>query len=231
MSNIFTDAREVMQTIMGQAWPQCSVIFNIEEAERMNWSAMVKKFEESTLATTVGTGAASATQTLASTLGIVAGNTLYFATAGVFRTVLSVTNSTTLVLTATVTTTTGEAVSRILGIMPPWAVLQPHAFSQVTYGVSNQCYNWPLTCWYITSLRNSLTGAAKTPAQYIAEVEQAIYDLTAAVRVYNTQTFSNFESRVDLSSENSANRYFGSVSGSPFWAGSVTFDLIVGRTY
>lgn len=61
-------------------------------------------------ATTVSSGATSATQTLASTSGIAAGDTLYFASAGVYAVVSSVTNATVLVLASSITTTTSESV-------------------------------------------------------------------------------------------------------------------------
>jgi len=62
--------------------------------------------------TTVTTGAASTTQLVGSTTGMAISGTLYFATAGVSRTISSVTDSTHVVLTATVTTTTGETVQQ-----------------------------------------------------------------------------------------------------------------------
>jgi hypothetical protein len=62
------------------------------------------------IATTVTTGATSATQTLGSTAGIAAGDYLYFATAGVYALVSSVTNATVLVLSASITTSTNEKV-------------------------------------------------------------------------------------------------------------------------
>ena len=68
-------------------------------------------FGGTALATTVTTGANSATQTLGDTTGIVAGDVLHFATANVNRTVLSVTNGTVLVLTASVNSTTSEVVT------------------------------------------------------------------------------------------------------------------------
>jgi hypothetical protein len=58
--------------------------------------------------TTVTTGATSATQTVGSTTGMVAGQSVRIGNA--WHTVSSVTNSTTVVLTASTTTTTGEAV-------------------------------------------------------------------------------------------------------------------------
>lgn len=63
--------------------------------------------------TTVTTGATSATQTLGSTAGMQPGDVLYFATAAVNAIVSSVTNSTTVVLTASITTTTSEVVTRV----------------------------------------------------------------------------------------------------------------------
>lgn len=60
--------------------------------------------------TKVASGTTSATQTLVSTTDIRAGDLLYFATAGVFATVQSITNATVLVLTASITTTADELV-------------------------------------------------------------------------------------------------------------------------
>jgi|GEM_PF-2673910 len=61
--------------------------------------------------TTVTLGASSATQTVGDTRGMQAGTSLYFAVTNAYRTVQSVTNSTTVVLTSTISTTTGESVS------------------------------------------------------------------------------------------------------------------------
>lgn len=61
--------------------------------------------------TTVTTGASSATQTVGSTAGMIPGMSLYFATTNAYRIISSVTNATTVVLTATISTTTAEAVS------------------------------------------------------------------------------------------------------------------------
>lgn len=61
--------------------------------------------------TTVTSGASSATQTVGSTAGMQAGQSLYFAVSNAYRIVSSVTNTTTVVLTATISTTTAEAVS------------------------------------------------------------------------------------------------------------------------
>lgn len=61
--------------------------------------------------TTVTTGASSTTQTVGSTAGMVAGDSLWFATTGAARTISSVTNATTVVLTSTISTTTGETVT------------------------------------------------------------------------------------------------------------------------
>jgi len=60
---------------------------------------------------TVRTGANSATQTVGSTAGMSAGDWIYFATAQVSRLVSSITDATHVVLTAAVTTTTGETVT------------------------------------------------------------------------------------------------------------------------
>lgn len=61
--------------------------------------------------TTVTTGASSATQTVGSTAGMRAGDILWFATTAAARTVSSITNATTVVLTATISTTTAETVT------------------------------------------------------------------------------------------------------------------------
>lgn len=62
-------------------------------------------------ATTVTTGASSATQTVGSTAGMQAGDVLYFATTAVYAAVASVTNSTTVVLGTSISTTTAEVVT------------------------------------------------------------------------------------------------------------------------
>jgi hypothetical protein len=67
--------------------------------------------------TTVTTGASSATQTVGSTAGMAPGDTLYFATTAASRVVSSITDATTVVLTATISTTTAEAVTKI-GVQP-----------------------------------------------------------------------------------------------------------------
>lgn len=64
------------------------------------------------LTTTVTSGASSATQTVGDTAGMQAGDSLYFATTNAFRIVSSVTNGTTVVLTATISTTTAEVVTK-----------------------------------------------------------------------------------------------------------------------
>lgn len=63
------------------------------------------------VATTVTTGASSATQTVGSTAGMQAGMSLYFQTSNAYRVVSSVTSATVVVLTATISTTTAEAVA------------------------------------------------------------------------------------------------------------------------
>lgn len=63
------------------------------------------------ISTTVTTGASSATQTVGSTAGMYVGMSLYFATTNAYRIVSSITNATTVVLTATISTTTSEVVT------------------------------------------------------------------------------------------------------------------------
>lgn len=63
--------------------------------------------------TTVTAGAASATQTVGYTGGMQVGDTLYFTTAAVSQTILSITSATVVVLSGSVTTTTSETVSKL----------------------------------------------------------------------------------------------------------------------
>lgn len=60
--------------------------------------------------TTVTTGASSATQTVGDTTYLYPGRVIYFGTSAAARTVSSVTSATVVVLTATISTTTGESV-------------------------------------------------------------------------------------------------------------------------
>jgi len=62
--------------------------------------------------TTVNGAANSASQTLASTTGLQPGDRIYFATTGAERTILTVDSGTTITLTATISTTNGEAVRK-----------------------------------------------------------------------------------------------------------------------
>lgn len=63
------------------------------------------------VATTVTTGASSATQTVGSTTGMAAGDVLFFVGAQAERTISSVASATSVVLTATISTTTAEKVA------------------------------------------------------------------------------------------------------------------------
>ncbi len=75
----------------------------------------VKVYDKS-VRTTVTTGANSATQTVGDTTGMIAGMPLRFATANVDRVIDHIASGTSVVLTASVSTTTGEVVSQA-GIM------------------------------------------------------------------------------------------------------------------
>lgn len=68
--------------------------------------------------TTVTSGASSATQTVGSTVNMAAGDVLHFGTTNADRTISSVTNATTVVLTATISTTTAETVTRTSIVQP-----------------------------------------------------------------------------------------------------------------
>lgn len=74
------------------------------------WHYFSSKQYERGAKTTVTSGTSSATQTVGSTAGMQTGDSLYFETSNAYRTVSSVTNSTTVVLTATISTTTSENV-------------------------------------------------------------------------------------------------------------------------
>lgn len=63
--------------------------------------------------TTVTTGASSATQTVGSTAGMQVGDTIFFATTNASRIVSSITSATVVVLTATISTTTSEVVTKL----------------------------------------------------------------------------------------------------------------------
>jgi|GEM_PF-2082709 len=78
----------------------------LTDLARVRWA-----FTGTNIATTVTTGANSATQVLGSTAGMVAGDVLHFATANADRTIQSVTDSTHVVLTQAINSTTTEAVT------------------------------------------------------------------------------------------------------------------------
>jgi hypothetical protein len=71
--------------------------------------------------TTVTTGASSATQTVGSTAGMAPGDSLYFATTNATGVIASITSATVVVLSSSLSTTTGETVTKV-GVQPAGGV-------------------------------------------------------------------------------------------------------------
>lgn len=112
------------------------------------------------------------------------------------------------------------------GLQPPWAVTQPMQATPAEWGISNDSYNWPFRVWYVTGTRND-DGTAKTSNELLTEVEQAIVDLSRAIRASTSLTV--YDQIRDVSDTNDANKYF-LANNAPFYAGYVQSVLVVGDT-
>jgi hypothetical protein len=80
--------------------------FNVGQSGQFSWTLGGNAYS-----TTVTTGANSATQTVGSTSNMIVGDTLFFHTANVTVTVVSITDSTHVVVSAAVNSTTSETVT------------------------------------------------------------------------------------------------------------------------
>lgn len=114
-------------------------------------------------------------------------------------------------------------------VQPPFAVLRCLEAVPDEWGVSNEAYKWPVLIYYVTGLRNTSTGAAKSQETLMAEIEDAQLAMTAALKAYTSGAFSVFNFSLDASDTSAANDYMLS-KNLPFYVGAVRADLIVGRT-
>lgn len=127
------------------------------------------------LTTTVTSGASSATQTVGDTAGMQAGDSLYFATTNAFRIVSSVTNGTTVVLTATISTTTDEVVTKGPYFQPGGDVAAVRSFFAETGapGVSTTAYASKSASYKLLGVYGSITGfAMATGATFTNQLAQ-----------------------------------------------------------
>lgn len=98
---------------------QSATILTVDSATQLTFTASITTTTgdlvvapgPATGRTTVTTGASSATQTVGSTAGMAPGTLLYFVTTDEYRVVSSVASATSVVLDATLSTTTGETVA------------------------------------------------------------------------------------------------------------------------
>ena len=110
--------------------------------------------------TTVTSGASSATQTVGATDGMQPGTSLYFATTNAYRIVSSVTNATTVVLTATISTTTGEVVTQGPYISPGQADLQMFFAESGAPATGTSVYGSKTATYKLLGTMFSITGLA-----------------------------------------------------------------------
>lgn len=92
--------------ISGSIGPGLATNVCFADKARLRWTV-----GGSALSTTVVTGANSITQNLTSTAGMLSGDTLFFVTANVSRTIVTVTDSTHVVVNTAVSSTTSEMVN------------------------------------------------------------------------------------------------------------------------
>lgn len=104
----------------------------------LGFYASLGKAKRGILGTTVTTGASSATQTVGSTAGMAVGDLLYFGGATkLWRVVSSITNATTVVVNASISTTTADAVTQMY-VQGQWWAGATYQTAVVTPFTANQ---------------------------------------------------------------------------------------------
>lgn len=132
------------------------------------------------VSTTVTTGASSATQTVGSTDGMVAGMSLYFATTNAYRLISSITNATVVVLTATISTTTDEVVSEGPYSQPGAGSGQAFFAESGAPGDLSPVYASKSATYKLLGTMFSITGLAMAAGATFAN--QLAMEKTAAIR-------------------------------------------------
>lgn len=130
--------------------------------------------------TTVTSGASSATQTVGSTAGMTVGMSLFFAVSNAYRTVQSITNATTVVLTATISTTTAEAVTAGPYWEPGAAPIQAFFSESGAPANASPTYVKKSATYKLLGTMFSITGLAMAAGATFAD--QLALEKTAAIR-------------------------------------------------
>lgn len=115
-------------------------------------------------------------------------------------------------------------------LQPPFCVVRWMPKVQTALGgVANECYEWPVVIYYVTTLRDTDDGSTKGVEARMAEIEDACLALTSALRAYTGAACTPLESEVDDSDTNPANDYM-LAKNLPFWVGAVSTRLLVGQS-
>jgi hypothetical protein len=130
--------------------------------------------------TTVTSGASSATQTVGSTSGMVAGMSLYFQTSNVYAIISSVTNSTTVVLTSSISSTTDETVQMGPYAQPGQNPVQAFFSESGAPATSSAVYAKKTATYKLLGTMLSITGLAM--AAGASYDNQLALEKTAAIR-------------------------------------------------
>lgn len=134
------------------------------------------------VSTTVTSGTSSATQTVGSTSGMTPGMSLYFQTSNLFSIVSSVTNTTTVVLTSSISTTTAEVVQMGPYAQPGQNPVQAFFAESGAPATSTPTYTKKTVAYKLLGTMLSITGFAMAAGasydnQLALEKQAAIYRL------------------------------------------------------
>ena len=121
-----------------------------------------------------------------------------------------------------------QEAGQVNGLEPPWAVMQPESALPDDNGLANDAYLLTVNCWYIAGLRGP-AGTAKSSTEVHEEVEAALRALQQTALANNSGGFDIFESSLDMSTSNPANKYFMNVNA-PFFGGMLSLRLRIGDT-
>lgn len=116
-----------------------------------------------------------------------------------------------------------------LDVQPPFAVVRWGAHQSTDIGpVNGQCYVQQVWIYYLTGLRSTSTGAAKTQEALMAEIEDALLALVSGIRSYSSGAFVELKTSIDTGDMSEINQYLLSKNLS-FMCGVVATELHVGQ--
>lgn len=114
-------------------------------------------------------------------------------------------------------------------VQPPFAVCRWMSFEPSDKGpINGEVYALKVWMYFVTALRNTTTGAAKTQEELMAEIEDACAAWTTALRAYTSGNFTLIDQSFDTGDVAEINQYM-LAKNLPFMCGAVGAELLVGN--